>query len=58
MTQGDLIISALGGNLNQDREDQDGAMNGEKSDVGIIAKKFAGKAAKANESAPGCRCGH
>ena len=51
MTQGDLIVSAKSGNYTQDREDQGEAMNGEKSDVGIVVSKSARKAAKADESA-------
>jgi hypothetical protein len=51
VTQGDLNVSVLGGNQTQDREDQGEAMNGEKSDVGIVVRKSARKAAKADESA-------
>lgn len=58
VTQGDLIVPAKAVTLVQDCDSQDEAMNGEKSDVGIVVTKFAGKAAKAIESARSCRCKH
>lgn len=57
MTQGDLIGSTHEVvNLGQGRDGQDKIKAGEKSDVGIVAKKFAGKAAKANETMQSRRC--
>lgn len=51
VTQGDLIVPAEAVNLAQGCEGQGKIMDGEKSDVGIVARKFARKAAKANETA-------
>lgn len=51
MTQGDLIVSVCAVNHVQDREGQAVTMDGEKSDVGIVVNKLAGKAAMASESA-------
>lgn len=52
VTQGDLIVSSERGNLFFKTVRVKGrATNGEKSDVGIVAKKLARKAAKASESA-------
>jgi hypothetical protein len=51
VTQGDLIVSAYAVNHEQDRDGQAVTTDGEKSDVGVVVKKLAGKAAMASESA-------
>jgi hypothetical protein len=53
VTQGDLIVpTSEVVTFGQGREGQDKVMDGEKSDVGIVARKLAGKAAMASETTP------